>query len=372
MMEVQKYIKAHGWGALVENLSIEVKKYDNGLRVCNYNQIESPKMDPVVRECRGLILDEQANVVSRKFDRFFNFGEAGTHDFDFSSSELWEKADGSLCGVYWNPFDSRWEICTRGTAFAESNHVFGLANDGTFRYWILKAMKLTEEQFHECMSDFDKNVTYIMEYVGPENRIVTPYTESQMVFLGARFNESGKEISDFRNIISELNKHNMNIRTPERYEAYTANDVLRLCNELPGLKEGFVAKNLFTGERVKVKNSLYVKLHLTRGNGAPSAKSLMEMVLQNEQSEFLSYFGEYKPFIEPYENAFVKLIEDANQIFEETQHIESQKEFAMKVKDTNVGSVMFIARKNDCSCLHAFDSMTLNQRVEILKKYVKE
>lgn len=48
-------------------------------------------------ECRALILDYQFQVVSRAFDRFFDFDEMPqvTKGFDFGRSILHEKADGS-------------------------------------------------------------------------------------------------------------------------------------------------------------------------------------------------------------------------------------------------------------------------------------
>lgn len=95
-MKVQEFIKEKGWAALKEELFIDVREYDNGLRVLNYDQISSPKMHPVVMECRALKLDQDGNVVSRAFDRFFNYGEGDTKNFDFSDCTVFEKADGCL------------------------------------------------------------------------------------------------------------------------------------------------------------------------------------------------------------------------------------------------------------------------------------
>ena len=74
-MKVQKYLKEHGLAKLQEEFSIKVKEYPEGLLVLNYDQISSPKSNEITVECRALILDKDFNVVSRSFDRFFNWKE---------------------------------------------------------------------------------------------------------------------------------------------------------------------------------------------------------------------------------------------------------------------------------------------------------
>ena len=74
-MKVIEYIKEHGTVKLNEEFGIMVKKYEEGLYVLNYDQINSPKSNDIVKECRGLILDHEFNIVSRSLDRFFNWNE---------------------------------------------------------------------------------------------------------------------------------------------------------------------------------------------------------------------------------------------------------------------------------------------------------
>ena len=76
-MQVQKYLKEFGIEALKQEFGIKVKEYEEGLCVLNYDQINSPKSHPIVKECRSLILDKEFNVVSRSMDRFFNYNQLG-------------------------------------------------------------------------------------------------------------------------------------------------------------------------------------------------------------------------------------------------------------------------------------------------------
>ena len=86
MLNVQKFLlaqkeqglsNAQAFEQLTEQLAIKVKHYpEEGIVLLDYHMIDSPKMNPVVIECRSLILHfDTFEVVSRKFDRFFNYLE---------------------------------------------------------------------------------------------------------------------------------------------------------------------------------------------------------------------------------------------------------------------------------------------------------
>lgn len=183
-MNVQKLFFDYGWeeaiNILVGEYSIKVKEYGDFF-VLDYDQINSPKTDKHVIECRGLTIDKQGKILARAFPRFFNWGEAPetTVGFDFSRANVLEKADGSLIKVYFNPHTDKWEIATRGTAFAEGPHDFY----GTFRNAVLVTLGVTEQQFQIDCAKLEKGFTYIMEYIGPSNRIVTRYTKDELVYI---------------------------------------------------------------------------------------------------------------------------------------------------------------------------------------------
>lgn len=192
-MKVQEYLRnkndpLEALATLKEEIGIRYKVYEeDGIVILDYDQIESPKTHPIVIECRSLILSyPEFDVVSRKYDRFFNYGEAPDMyaDFSFDDAIVMEKADGSLIGVYYNPKTDRWEISTRGMAKAEGEHLFG----GTWRQKVQEAFGFKDEvDFQErCDDIFRRSSTYIFEYCSPENRIVTKYDEAHMVLTGVR------------------------------------------------------------------------------------------------------------------------------------------------------------------------------------------
>ena len=244
MLNVQKFLteqKEQGkfttecFNALTEQLGIKVKFYDEeGVVLLDYHMIDSPKLNPIVIECRSLILDISTfEVVSRKFDRFFNYGEALEYyeDFNLSRSIIMEKADGSLIGVYYH--NGKWHISTRGMAFAEGEHTFG----GTFKDKVLNAFGMDEQEFQSIFSVFNKNLTFVFEYTSPENRIVTKYEQPEMVLLSAN---DGEKEWDYETMYCNLVAYGVkNIRKVKTYQASDMDVVVKLANSLPDLQEGF-------------------------------------------------------------------------------------------------------------------------------------
>ena len=153
MLNVQKFLKEQTIEELTkEPYNLKIKDYiEEGLVVLNYSQIDSPKNDPIIAECRGLILNRITyDIVARSFDRFFNYGEGElntTHNI--MDAKVLEKIDGSLITVYyWN---NKWNVATRGMAFAEGLNAFG----NTYRSVFDKAFdinKLTDEMKDFCFT----------------------------------------------------------------------------------------------------------------------------------------------------------------------------------------------------------------------------
>lgn len=361
---------------LTENFAIKVKEYDDVI-VLNYDQIESPKTNEYVIECRSLILDRKMlDVVSRSFDRFFNYGEALeiTNQFDWNHAVVFEKADGSLIKVY--KHKGRWHISTRGSAYAEVDHTMG----GTFREKVLAAFDITEDQFqyifnsvHEGQSEPD--VTYIFEYTGPENRIVTRYDESQMVLLTVRDNTTGEYLphSNIEQIAYAMRQYrSMNVRPIDAYETNNLDDIIQMAKDLPALEEGYVAWDYKNDIRIKIKNPSYVAIHKIRENGQLSPKRIAALVLENDHEEYLSYFPEDAKFFEPFAQTLFGLRVQIGVTYALVKDIELQKDFALAIKDCKFSGILFTARKTGLDPIAVFNTETKESfKIELLIDSVK-
>ena len=100
---VKEYINSgKSFDDLKQEFGISCNIFDN-LICLTYSQIDSPKTAPIVRQCRGLILDKNTlDIVHYPFFRFYNFEEVleERSKFNWSKAFALEKVDGSLCGVF--------------------------------------------------------------------------------------------------------------------------------------------------------------------------------------------------------------------------------------------------------------------------------
>lgn len=193
MLLVQNALKnkEHTLDSLKQQLGINATRHgqQDNLVLLKYDQIESPMDNPIVQECRGLILDEANNweIVSHPYHKFFNWGEPNAAAVDWNTAKIQEKADGSLIVMY--RYNYKWECATSGMPDAGGN-INGSAT--TFR-------ELFATTFHEQGMKYplesDSDYTFMFELMSPQNRIVVKHAVPEIIFLGARNNITGQEVS---------------------------------------------------------------------------------------------------------------------------------------------------------------------------------
>lgn len=371
MMNIQKYLFSfpsikEGIEKLKECYHINVKKYDN-LYCFKYNQIESTKTDPIVQECRGLILDKFGNIVCRPFDRFFNYGEIESNkSFDFSKATILSKEDGSLLKVYF--YDNKWNVGTSGTAFAESDCSIGVPFLSLVERVLEKSINLF---MINCPDEF-KDYTFLFELTVPENRVVKPYHSENMFLIGIRNNNTGKykSFSDMKWIIENCFNHK-NVKLPKKYDINSFEEVQELFDSLNEMDEGVVCWNEDTGERIKIKTPSYIYFHHLRDNGVLNPKRIAELVYLQDYEEYLNAFSEDKVYFIPYISAYSSLLLDINTVYEENKNIENQKEFALNVIKHPFNSILFQMRKGEdlYKCLKLLNS---DKKLALLENYLKK
>ena len=350
-MEVIKFIKEYGLVGLKEQLGIKITEYDQErLLVLNYCQINSPKNHPVVKECRQLILDYDLNVVSRSFDRFFNYGELSEtyQDFDINKATFIEKLDGSLISIYFH--NNNWHCATKSRAFAE-------AEGDSFKKLVYKALNITsQEEFNNIFKDVDVNYTHIFELTSPFNKVVVKYADCTLNYLTSRYLTDDFHYRTF----------DLNFNKPKQFKFNNIEDCIKYVNNLPNLEEGFVCyqnnKPMF-----KLKSDSYLIAHRIKGEGL-TPNRIMELVCINEYEEYLAYFPEERKFFSPYIDTLNSFLIDCDNTFNQYKHIEDSKEFALSVNHHLGNHLMFAARKNKQNPSVAFYIMLLAKRVNLLSK----
>lgn len=357
-MKTIEFLKANGknFSKLTEAFGIKVKDYpDHKLVVLNYDQIESPKTNPVVMECRGLILDYDLNVVCRPFDRFFNLGEAPETQshLNMMKATAYEKVDGSFIKIWYHK--GVWYCGTRGTAFAESNvGDFNL----TFKDLVFKALNVPDDAHFQnrCNLYLDPLITYCFEVTAMENRVVTRYEGYNLHFLGARFAATGEYVTGYvKNSVLLFGA-----KAIKEYKFDTPEAAKIAVNNLGNLEEGFVVWQ--DGKPVcKIKSDAYVAVHHIRGEGL-SQKRICDLVLSGEVEEYLTYFPEDRVHIQPTSDKYDQLIASLHKVFRETVHIQDQKQFAIAIKDLPFKSVLFTMRNHHTTVYEAINRLSDNAK----------
>lgn len=364
MMNVQKYLNDKGSLEGLENdFGILIKRYDDRV-VLNYKIDSKPKFDPIVLECRGLILsilpDKKYQVLCRSFDRFFNFGEGDAYkSFDWNNCKVFNKLDGSLINVYHD--GEKWCVATRGTAFAEGTNNMGKS----FFTLFTEGLGVDPEV---AFKDSSRNHTFIFELTSPENRVVTRYNETKVTLLAIRDKTSGLFV-DYSMVVPHMMSFNFDCDLVESYNLKNSDDIIKFVESRNQLDEGVVCYDNFTQERIKIKSSSYVAIHRLRGEGENSIKSFVDVVFKHEEDELLVYFPEYTEITMKFKAAYDNMLKYINKLWMETKHIENQKEFALIVKDTNVSGIMFNLKKG-LDIYNIIQSLNIDKKVTLLNAFM--
>lgn len=360
MLEVQQFLRDNnGDFNILEALygvSANFHPTDNRV-ILNYCQIESSKQKthPIVKECRGLVLDrENYEIIAKSFDRFFNLGEIEDHkNFNWNYCNCSTKEDGSLILVYM--YDGKLCVNTRNS-FGD-----GYPN-GHSRTWKELVVDLLPDYFEGVLSEeMWKNHTFVFELCTPYNKVVKAYPSS-LFLLGIfdTWKEYTKENVDKFALYLGLTR-------PKSYRIKCEDDVHQLIQKLGEenpANEGVVLDD--GGMKIKVKSLLYLALHRTLNNGnVMLPKNLIPLILSGEHEEILVYFPELKPQVEKCEGWLRHWIVDTVEYYKDILSIESQKDFALRaLAHGPFSSVMFRCRKSGEDIHQLFYKYKLNEKNE--------
>lgn len=262
------------------------------------------------KACRGLIVDDDWNVIARPFPKFFSV-EQLNYQVPAEPFQAFEKLDGSLGILYF--VDGEPRIATRGSFTSP------------------QAIRATEilHSYYGFVS-LNPDLTYLFEIIYPENRIVIDYGRVEdLVLLAIIETQSGRE----------LPLHEIGFPIAKRYLGIQ--DFDQLMKQQDDSREGFVV--LFeSGTRVKIKFDEYKRLHKLLTGVSP--KTIWEV---------LSSGGDLSPVIERVPDEFHQWVrETENDLREKFCKIElsarenmrfggSRKDLATRFKDCQHPDVMF-------------------------------
>lgn len=368
MLKVLEFIKGHkDWEELLSQAPYFIKisrdeMFGKRLIMLKYNQLDSDFNEEIVRECRGLIFDEDSlEPVSVPFFKFGNYGESYCPEIDWESAVILSKEDGSLMKVV--KLGENYLISTNGCIDAFKAE---LQNDMLCPYnsYGDLFMKAIDDRLSLLKEDY----TYMFELVSPYNRVVVPYKDIEIFLIGIRDNKSLQEelVCD-----SELKE---SFKLPKRYGFKTLEECIESAHSLPYSEEGYVVVDKHFN-RVKIKSLEYVNVHHLRGEGAMTEKRILDIIRQNEIAEYLIYFPEYKDLFDEYKRKVDDLYKAYHLMWLSFSQLKfnSRKEITLFLQDAkDVYDMGFIFKMLDGKIKESCDffaDMPLDKFVDILHRY---
>lgn len=242
--------------------------------------------DEVTLMCRGLVTDNEGNMVAIPFQKFFNIEEnrfTPTENF-----EVYEKMDGSLGIVFW--YQGQWVVATRGSFTSDQ---------------AIKATEILNKYNKDIMF---RHLTFCFEIIYPENRIVLDYGDDEKLVLLGTFDKDGKEVD-----IDMWSQYGFDV--VKKYDGIK--DFKELKSMIKDDQEGFVVR--FTnGDRIKVKGVEYLRLHKIMTNMSTTAVweclkngDDIETILKDVPDEF---YEKIKSYVRDLRYGFFQISERAGKL----------------------------------------------------------
>jgi hypothetical protein len=287
----------------------------NYSRTCQYDRL----WDDVTLNCRGLVLDDEGNVIAKPFSKFFNMEELSDSEIPKESFEVFEKMDGSL-GIFFY-YSNEWYMATRGSFISEQ---------------AIKGMEIAKRNGldKKCVPGF----TYLFEIIYPENRIVVDYGKDERLVLLSIVNPEGNEIP-----YEEIQMDGWDI--VNRYDGVS--DYTKLKGMISNDAEGYIIR-FKNGMRMKIKGDEYIRLHRILTNF--STTDIWELLMsKGDMDEFLERVPDefdkwVKSTISELRYAFFQISERAGKIhdyfrygkYNDKESEPTKKEFALHLEKSNV------------------------------------
>lgn len=238
-MKIHDLLDTHLLDDRISDCYVSFKKHPtlplgiyNYTKKCQYDGA----WDEITRKTRGLIVADTGEIVARPWEKFHNYAEHDTGDWDINEPCLvTDKLDGSLGVLY--PTPDGHAVATRGSFVSDQ---------------AVRATEIWKERYSGV--PVVPEYTYLFEIIFPSNRVVIDYGNQEDLFLLGCV-----EIRSGRTMEAEL------VAWPgprvSRFGHMTLRDALAI--EPRQNAEGVVL-TLFEREpemRVKIKQEDYVALH---------------------------------------------------------------------------------------------------------------
>lgn len=282
----------------------------------------------IVRQCRGIILDESNNwnVVAYPFDKFFNHDEPLAAKIDWPSARVLEKLDGSLMIMYY--YGGVWRAATSGMPDAAGQP--SPIHNKTFAelFWETFAAK-----GYRLPDNYCTNITYMFEFTSPYNHIVVPHQECNLRLIGVRQRDTGVEYRSTTQNYEMVNEYGLR-SLPSTLASLAMMD--------PLYQEGYVVVDRHFN-RVKIKHPGYVVLHQMRSSmSIRNAVRIIQAGKPDDIPKLVATFPQWSAMFTVLQYRLNKVCEDIQANWDLLQHLDERKDFALAACATKHSAILFM------------------------------
>lgn len=314
-----------------------------GYTVFNYTHAVSDTFgddltDPfelIRRECRGLVFDtETGRVISRRFHKFFNYGErAETAEIDLSRPHvILEKLDGSMITPIVLNGVVRW-----GTKM-------GLTEIGS----MVDEFVATRPNYVEfAIAMNDAGMTPIFEFCSRKNRVVIDHPNDRLVLLAVRDNVSGayQAWNDLELIAEKFDVPLVDYRGSLE-DSDNFDDFVAVVRQAEGT-EGVIIR-FEDGHMVKVKADTYLRMHRVKASISNEAR-VVDVIINDDLDDVIPLLNaDDASALKAYQDAFWSGLYDASMeigrvLADVRMNAVTRKEFALTsmTMNSSMRSVVF-------------------------------
>jgi RNA ligase len=279
-----------------------------------------PVGSAIRRECRGIIFNQDGELISRPYAKFFNVGEKPETQLNkvnlYESHIVLEKLDGSMIRPI--PTVEGFNLATKAGVTDISQQAEEFISDKPHYAKFIHSM-------------FDGKLTPIFEWVSRKNRIVVDYENDNLILTAIRNTEMGNYLPYFNML--DLAEH-WNIPVVQAVDGLAVQNIELFVKQIREWEdsEGVVLR-FDTGHMVKIKSDQYVLRHKTK-DAINQEKNVISILLNDDVDDLIPLLTpEDATRIQEFQHAFWLAFEDvAGEIYDLYRQIDkgqSQKDFAL-------------------------------------------
>lgn len=325
---------------------------EEDLVIVRYNKKYSKMDEPLVRECRSIVMDKEYNIVCFSPPKSLEINEFKGMIKNWKREVMVQPfLDGTMINCFY--YNNKWYTSTRSSVDGKTNYYSKLSFNTLFK----QALIYNRIE----MEDMDKRLCYTFILNHPDNRIVVAnnYPIITLVYI-YRIRGQGKiidsiPIGDFKYEFKLVNI----LRNFTSYE-----DIENYIKELEFYKKEDIIQGFFfryKNYHSKIRHPMYNEIKLLRGNKPDLLHSYLNIEKKRKIKKFLQYYPEYNSQFYNFKNIIDYSISDIYKYYHK----------AFIKKNMNISDIPKIYRKH-CLELHQQFTYKLIPNNYVSKNIIKQ